>query len=185
MALSDKLLGAAALWVLRSRYAFVILKGRATLQGIALSAVLATALGVAIVIADLFIRYPEDTNVPVPQALLFYPAVGFVAEIVFHVLPLAVLLLALSPLAGRLGRDRVVWIGVLLVAVLEPTFQVLFAGKALTWGDAYTWIHVFAIAFLQLYVFRRFDFVTMYAFRLVYYAYWHILWGVIRLKVLF
>jgi hypothetical protein len=40
-------------------------------------------------------------------------------------------------------------------------------------------------AFLQLYVFRRFDFASMYAFRLVYYAYWHILWGVIRLKVLF
>ena len=178
-------IGAAALWVLRSRYAFVIIKGRATLQGIALSAVLATVLGVAIVIADLFIRYPEDTNVPVPQALLFYPAIGFVAEIVFHVLPLAVLLLALSPLAGHLGRDRVVWIGVLLVAVLEPAFQVLFEGKAFTWGAAYTWLHVFAIAFLQLYVFRRFDFVTMYAFRLVYYAYWHILWGVIRLKVLF
>jgi hypothetical protein len=177
--------GAVALWVLGSRYAFVILKGRATLKGIALSAVLATALGVAIVIADLFIRYPQDTNVPVPQALLFYPAVGFVAEIVFHVLPLAVLLLALSPLAGRLGRDRVVWIGVLLVAVLEPAFQVLFEGKAFTWGAAYTWIHVFAIAFLQLYVFRRFDFVSMYSFRLFYYAYWHILWGVIRLKVLF
>jgi hypothetical protein len=177
--------GAAALWVLRSQYTFVILRGRATLGGIALSAVLATALGVAIVIADLFIRYPEDTNVPVPRALLFYPAVGFVAEIVFHVLPLALLLLALTPLAGRLGRERVVWLGILLVAVLEPTFQVLFEGKAFTWGDAYTWVHIFAIAALQLYVFRRFDFVTMYAFRLVYYAYWHILWGVIRLKVLF
>ena len=177
--------GVAALWVLRSRFGFAILRGRATLKGIALSAVLATAMGVAIVIADLFIRYPQDMNVPVPQALLFYPAVGFVAEIVFHVLPLAVLLLALSPLAGRLERERIVWLGILLVAVLEPTFQVLFAGKAFTWGAAYTWIHIFVIAFLQLYVFRRFDFVTMYFFRLVYYAYWHILWGVIRLKILF
>ena len=177
--------GAAALWVLGSQYAFAILKSRTTLRGLALSAVLATLLGVAIVVADLIIRYPQDTNVPVPQALLFYPAVGFVAEIVFHVLPLALLLLALKPLAGRLGKDRVVWLGVLLVAVLEPTFQVLLERKAFTWGDAYTWVHVFAIAFLQLYVFRRFDFVSMYSFRLFYYAYWHILWGVIRLKVLF
>jgi hypothetical protein len=177
--------GAAALWVLRSSHEFVILKGRTTLRGVALSAALATVLGVAIVVADFFIRYPEDTNVPVPQALLFYPAIGFVAEIVFHVLPLALLLLALNPLVGRLGRERVVWLGILLVAVLEPTFPVLFEGKAFTWGAAYTWIHVFAIAFLQLYVFRRFDFVTMYSFRLFYYAYWHILWGVIRLKVLF
>lgn len=177
--------GAAALWVLRSRFGFAILRGRATLRGIALSAVLATAMGVAIIVADLFIRYPENTNVPVPRALLFYPAIGFVAEIVFHVLPLAVLLLALSPLAGRLGKERVVWIGILLVAALEPAFQVLFEGKAFTWGAAYTALHVFVFAALQLYVFRRFDFVTMYALRLVYYAYWHILWGVIRLKVLF
>ena len=177
--------GAAALWVLQSSHEFVILKGRTTLRGVALSAVLATVLGVAIVVADFIIRYPQDTNVPVPQALLFYPAVGFVAEIIFHVLPLVLLLLALNPLVGRLGRNRVVWLGILLVAVLEPTFQVLFEGKAFTWGAAYTWIHVFAIAFLQLYVFRRFDFVSMYSFRLFYYAYWHILWGVIRLEVLF
>jgi hypothetical protein len=177
--------GAAALWAMQSSYEFVILKGGTTLRGVALSSALATVLAVAIVVADLIIRYPQDTNVPVPQALLFYPAVGFVAEIIFHVLPLALLLLALNPLVGRLGRERVVWLGILLVAVLEPTFQVLFEGKAFTWGAAYTWIHVFAIAFLQLYVFRRFDFVSMYSFRLFYYAYWHILWGVIRLEVLF
>jgi hypothetical protein len=178
-------IGAGALWMLRSRHGFVLLQGRATLRGIGRSAILATALGVEIVVADLLIRYPEDTNVPMPQALLFYPAIGFVAELLFHVLPLALLLLALSPLAGRLGRERLVWLGILLVAVLEPTFQVLFEGNALTWGDAYTWLHIFAIAFLQLYVFRRFDFLSMYAFRLLYYAYWHILWGVIRLKLLF
>jgi hypothetical protein len=178
-------IGAVALWPLQSRHGFAILRGGTTLRGIALSAALATALAVAIVIADFVIRYPEDTNVPVPQALLFYPAIGFVAEIVFHVLPLALLLLALNPLAGRLGSERVVWLGIVLVAVLEPTFQVLFGGKPLTWGDAYTWIHVFAIALLQLVVFRRFDFVSMFSLRLIYYAYWHILWGVIRLRVLF
>lgn len=178
-------IGAAALWVLQSSHEFVIIKGRTTLRGVALSAVLAAVPGVAIIVADFIIRYPQDTNVPVPQALLFYPAVGFVAEIIFHVLPLALLLLALNPLAGRLGKKRVVWLGILLVAVLEPTFQVLFEGKAFTWSTAYTWIHVFAISFLQLYVFRHFDFVSMYSFRLFYYAYWHILWGGIRLEVLF
>jgi hypothetical protein len=124
-------------------------------------------------------------NVPVPQALLFYPAIGFVAEIMFHVLPLALLLFIMHPLGGWIGKERVVWLGILLVAVLEPTFQVAFEGKPFTWGAAYTWIHVFAIALLQLAVYRRFDFISMYAFRLCYYAYWHILWGVIRLEVLF
>jgi hypothetical protein len=178
-------LGAAALWVLESSYGFVLFLGKRTLRGMALSAALAAVLGIAIVVADVILRYPQDTNVPVPQALLFYPAIGFVAEIAFHVLPLALLLLVLKPLGGWIGSGRLVWLGILLVAVTEPTFQVVFGGEAFTRRAAYTWIHVFAIALLQLYVYRRFDFMSMYLFRLFYYAYWHILWGVIRLDVLF
>ena len=123
---------------------------------------------------------------PLPQALTFYPAVGLVAEVVFHLLPLAILLPVLNLIAGRLGGERVVWLGMLLVAVSEPTFQVIAGGgNRSPGGDAYTWLHIFAIAVLQLYVFRRFDFASMYSFRLIYYAYWHILWGAIRLRVLF
>ena len=177
--------GGASLGLLKSRGWFEILKGRASLRGMVLSAGLATVLGAAIIIADCFIRYPENINVPPPEALLFYPAIGFVAEIVFHVVPLTLLMLGLAPLEKRLGADRVIWLCIVLVAVLEPTFQVMFMGDPLSWSAAYTWIHVCAIALLQLYVFRHYDFVTMYAFRLFYYGYWHIAWGVIRLKVLF
>lgn len=177
--------GAVSLWVLQSHYGFVVVRGWMTLRGLAVSAILATVLAVAIVVADLVIRYPQDMNVPVPQALLFYPAIGFVAEIVFHVLPLTLLLLILTPLNRWLGGEQIIWVGILLVALLEPTFQVLFAGKAMTWGTVYTWMHIFVIALLQLIVFQRYDFVSMFAFRMFYYAYWHILWGVIRLEVLF
>ncbi len=177
--------GAGSLWLLQSRFNFVLFMGRGTIRGFALSAGLATLLAVAIVIADFFIRYPEDTNVPMPQAILFYPSVGFIAEIVFHVFPLALILVVLNPVGRWLGSERVIWLAIFIVAVLEPTFQILFGGEALTWGSAYTWLHVFAFSFLQLYVFRRFDFISMYGFRLVYYAYWHILWGSLRLDVLF
>lgn len=177
--------GVVALWLLQTRYNFVLFMGKGTIRGLTLSAALATVLAIAIIAADFFIRYPADLNVPLPQALLFYPAVAFIAEIIFHVLPLALLLLFLNPLGGWLGRERLIWVCILIVAALEPTFQVLFEGKAFTWGAAYTWIHVFAISLLQLYVFKRFDFVSMYMFRLIYYSYWHILWGVIRLEVLF
>ncbi len=176
--------GAGALWAL-THLGFAIVKGHATLRGIGLSAVLATALAVAVVIADLIIRYPKDLNVPLPRALLFYPVVGLAAEVVFHLLPLAVLLPALNLIAGRIGRQRVVWLSILLAAALEPTFQVVLGGTGSAWSGVYTWLHVFTIAVLQLYVFRRFDFAAMYSFRLIYYAYWHILWGVIRLRVLF
>jgi hypothetical protein len=177
--------GVGVLAALRWVAGFQIFGGRTTLRGITVSAGLATLLAVAIVVADLLIRYPENTNVPVPRALLFYPTVGFVAEVVFHLLPLMLLLLALSAFRHRLGADHVVWIAIVITALAEPTFQILFKGQRLTWASAYTWIHIFAIAFLQLQVFRRYDFVTMYTFRLIYYAYWHIIWGVIRLKVLF
>jgi hypothetical protein len=177
--------GGISLGLLKSRGRFEIIRGRVTLRGIIVSAGMATMLAVAIIIADFFIRYPEDINVPVPEALLFYPAMGFVAEIAFHVLPLALLLLFLAPLRKRLGIDRLMWIGITIAAVLEPTFQVVLGGEPFSWASVYTWVHIFAIAFLQLHVFRRYDFVSMYSFRLIYYAYWHIAWGVIRLKVLF
>jgi hypothetical protein len=41
-------------------------------------------------------------------------------------------------------------------------------------------LHVFAIAFAQLHLYVRFDFVAMLTTRLVYYAVWHVVWGTIR-----
>jgi hypothetical protein len=117
--------------------------------------------------------------------LAFYPAVGYVAELLFHVLPLALTLVVLQPFRKRLGTDRLVWLAIGFVAVLEPTFQVLFGGDLLSPLAVYTWAHVFAISLLQLAIFRRYDFVSMVTVRLVYYCYWHILWGVVRLDVLF
>ena len=181
-------IGVICLWLLRTRGKFEILRGRATLRGIGVSAGMASVLAVAIIIADFFIRYPEDTNVPVPEALLFYPAVGFVAEIAFHVLPLALLLLILAPLSKKLGLNSHIWpawLAIAVAAVSEPTFQIVLPGNPFSLASAYTWAHVFAIAFLQLYVFKRYDFISMYSFRLIYYAYWHVAWGVIRLEVLF
>jgi hypothetical protein len=180
--------GGISLSLLHALGTFEIFSGRTTLRGIGVSAGLASVLAVAIIIADFFIRYPEDTNVPLPEALLFYPAVGFVAEIAFHVLPLALLMLVLSPLRRKRGSDRrirPVWLAIAIAAVAEPTFQVVLPGDGFSLASAYTWLHVFAIASLQLYVFKRYDFISMYSFRLIYYAYWHVAWGVIRLEVLF
>lgn len=139
----------------------------------------------AVVVADVLLRYPQDINVPVPRALLFYPAIGLTAEVAFHLVPLACLLLVLNAIVPQVARERVVWFALALVAVSEPVFQVLVGGGGTGLVDVHTWVHVFVLASLQLYVFRRFDFASMYGFRLVYYAYWHILWGTIRIPVLF
>ncbi len=176
--------GGGALAIL-SRYGFAVLGPRDTWRGIGLSAALAMTLGVIAIIADIVIRYPRDLNVPLPQALAFYPAIGLVAEVAFHLLPLALLLPALGLLAGRLGRERAVWLAILAAAAFEPTFQVVIGSTGSPGGDLYTWLQIFVIAALQLYVFRRYGFASMYAFRLVYYACWHIAWGTIRLRLLF
>ncbi len=179
-------LGAVSLAALHSRSRFEVFKGRATVRGVAFSAGLATLLAVAMILADfLFIRFPEEMNVPPPEALLFYPAIGYVVELLFHTLPLATLILILGKLLKPAGTQRVVWLGILLTSLLEPTFQVVFPGEPLSWTAAYVWVHVAVLNLLQLYVFRRYDFVSMYSFRLVYYLYWHIVWGVVRLRVLF
>jgi hypothetical protein len=178
-------LGVESLWFLLKRADFRILTARKSGRGMAASAVMATCLGMAIILVDVLRPYPMGTNVPIPQALLVYPTIGFVAEVVFHLLPLSLFLLLLAPFERTIGNNRTVRLAIVLASKAEPTFQVIFGGESCFWAALVTWVHVFAIAFLQLHVFRRFGFGTMYVFRLIYYAYWHIAWGVIRLEVLY
>lgn len=151
-----------------------------------LAATLATLFAVAVILIDLRVVFPY-VHVPPPQSLWFYPAMAFAAEIVFHALPLALLLVVLSPLSKTLDSNRLVWWCCLLTSCLEPIFQMGwgFSKEPFSWADVYVGLHVFAFNFLQLYVFRRYDFVSIYAFRLVYYIEWHIVWGYVRLQVLF
>jgi hypothetical protein len=44
------------------------------------------------ILIDLAKIYLPDMNIPFPEYLLFYPAIGFFVEIVFHVLSISVLL---------------------------------------------------------------------------------------------
>ena len=91
--------------------------------------------------------------------------------------------------------DTLLPTSLLLVALLEPSFQTLAAIRETpivgaprpydTRVVAYDWLHVGAINVCQLYLFRRFGFVSMWTFRVVYYVIWHIMWGHVRLGVLF
>jgi len=149
---------------------------------------LAALFGIIIIPADLLIAFPADINVPFPESPLFYPAIGFFAEILFHVLPLALLLIVLSSVFRAANRNRIIWFSVVAVALLEPVYQTLWMvslDRYPVWAVTYDALHVLAINLLQLIIFRRYDFVSMYAFRLVYYLFWHIGWGYLRLEILF
>lgn len=129
------------------------------------------------ILADILFGFPRDINVPIPWALLFYPLMGFVVEVLFHALPLAIIALA----AGvRLNTG---WTWLVLVALLEPAFQFIIATAE---GGAnalavFVFLHVLAINLCELHIFRRHGFIVAWSFRVSYYLLWHVAWGHWRL----
>jgi hypothetical protein len=152
-------------------------------HGVGFAAVSATIFGIWQTCIDLFVtRFPKDLNVPAPQSLLFYPVMGYVVEVVFHALPLALLLLVLDRIPGKLrpSNSALIWICIITVAALEPVLVHMRMG-----ASPYVGVFVFVFTLVELDLFRRYDFVSMYAFRLVFYLWWHIAWGYVRLRWLF
>jgi hypothetical protein len=113
---------------------------------------------------------------------------AIVVELVFHLLPLALVMTVLTKIAGEAAPARASLVAVIAVALLEPTYQAaLSVGSRAPppWPAAFVWVHVYALNLAQLLLFRRHDFVAMVVLRLAYYAIWHVAWGHARLVVLF
>ncbi|MFO1235782.1 MAG: hypothetical protein U1F24_01930 [Alphaproteobacteria bacterium] len=154
--------------------------------------ILAAAMGIvalcaaAAIAIDLAAPFPRGMNVPSPQARLFYPAIAVLVEIVFHLVPLALVWSAANAALGKAARDRLVLPCLAAVALLEPAFQIaLSPPQTPLWVSAAVGLNVLVINLVQLAVFRRCGFAAMLAVRLAYYLLWHILWGELRLAVLF
>jgi hypothetical protein len=178
-------LGVVALSFLYSRHWFEMAAGSESLRGAAWSSAFATLFAVVIVLADLVVVFPFQ-HVPPPQSFLFYPTIAYVAEIVFHILPLSILLALLGPRFKGRDSTKLLWLCIVLASCPEPLFQLNWRSteSPLSWVDVYVGLHVFAFNVLQLALFRRYDFLSMYVCRLVYYLYWHVLWGSLRQYVL-
>lgn len=180
------LLGIVLLSLLLSRGWFAIYK-KATPSGLLRSSALAALFGLIMILVDTQVRFPADMNVPFPESLMFYPAMDFLAQILFHVLPLTVLMIILTSAFRNANHGNIIWVCVFAVALLEPVYQAMWSASSQLplWAAAYVVLHVFLINLTELIIFRRYDFVSMYAFRLVYYVFWHIGWGYTRLNILF
>jgi hypothetical protein len=150
--------------------------------GVAIAAALGTVFAVPTVLVDWFAGFPAGINVARPWSYGFYPAIGFIAETCFHLVPLAALLVLANAFSAGAAVRRV-WILMILVALVEPLFQVRGALAQGTLGmlDAYVVVHVYAFNLTQLALFRRYGFMPMFAMRLAYYLWWHIVWGEMRL----
>ena len=180
------LLGFAALTYLLLRGWLAIFAVR-NLPGLAVAAALAVLFALLMIGFDSRIILPEDVNRPYPDALLFYPTIGFAAEIIFHVLPLTLLLLITTTLFKSVTFAQLIWPCIFLVALVEPILQTVwgYSRPYPWWVLALIALHIFLFNLAGLALFKRYDFVTMYSFRLVYYLLWHIVWGVVRLQLLF
>lgn len=144
--------------------------------------------GLFTIIWDAVYVLPRDLNVSFPRSIPFYLLGAFFVEVVQHLLPIVVLTVILTRvLSGRVGRETVFWVAALLVAAVEPATQFgsgLFSSYPAGFfilGIALT----YAINLLQLVLFRRRGFLAMLTFRWGFYAVWHVIWGPLRLEILF
>lgn len=161
---------------------------RSTLRIILKSFVGGALLSILLIIWDLIFVLPRDMNIVGIISIPFYTSGAFLVEIIQHTIPLAIWLGILGRLFFRGSYQRVIfWIGALIVAALEPISQL--GGPFFTGYPPAFYVvgagAINAINLFQLYIFRRNGFVPMFVTRLGMYFLWHVVWGMIRLQVLF
>ena len=180
------LLGVISLSFLLSKGWFTIYK-KENLKGLFRRSILAVLFAlITILVIDLNVPFPADMNILFPESLLFYPAIGFFVEILFHVLPLSIILISLTSIFKNISHEKIIWFCILIVSLLEPVYQTIpmFSSSPL-WAAVIVLLNLFLFNLSQLFIFKRYDFISMYSFRLAYYLIWHIVWGYMRLKLLF
>lgn len=169
----------ASLWLLQERAGLRFLAEGRGGRGIALAALFATLFAVPPIVVDLVWGLASGPGVGLRVALAFYPVIAFVAETVFHLLPLAILVALATMRQRRDQSERAPWHLLIAVALIEPAFQ--------TWLRlplelpvlvlVFVAVHVLAFNLAQLWFFVRYGFAAMLAMRVGYYLYWHIVWG--------
>lgn len=126
---------------------------------------------------DIVLGFPEHLNLAMPDALFFYPGIALVAEVAFHLLPLALLSV---PFTQSKPPGWLIW----PVVLVEPFFQVFFLSGSILMGVLVLG-NVSLISAAQLWLFRRYGFLAMIGLRWSFYLFWHIVWGQARLALIF
>lgn len=155
---------------------------RATVaRGVGVAAATALPLACVAIGVDVAVGFPIDTNVAWPQAWVVYPVIAVAAETAFHLLPLGGLVWLTRSRFDDLRLTRRTWALVLAAAAVEPAAQAVLGSALLPFVVP----HVALVGVVQMLLLRRFGYVPMAAFRLIYYLAWHVLWGHARLGLIF
>lgn len=141
-------------------------------------------LPVPVIIVDWLGGFGRGLNVPAPDSLLFYPSIAVAAELVFHVAPLAIS--AILAFVLQRARRALEIVGLGAAVAIEPILQVVWGAElSPAWADAYVGVQLVAFNLVGVYLLRRFGILRVLVYRLSYYLVWHILWGRVRLDLLF
>ncbi len=174
------LAGGIAVAYLQGNSDFAMLGPGASRDAVSVIAWAVPVLAAVAIGADLLLRFPEDTNVAVPDALRFYPAIAVFVESALHVVPIAALV---AVLGAPTGLDVTFWRIAIPVALIEAVLQAAYATSIGT--SIFSAVHLTVFGVVQVWMFWRFGFAWMLGFRLAYYALWHVAWGAVRLELLF
>lgn len=179
VAVSLPVVAVASPWLLQKRAGLRFLAEGLAGRGIALAALLATLFAVPPIVVDVVWGLGSGRPVGLPVALALYPVMAFVAETVFHLMPLAMLIGVVGTRRGRAASVRPLWPFLIAVALIEPAYQswprVPLEAPVLVLG--FVAVHVLVFNLAQLWLFVRYGFVAMLAMRVAYYVWWHIAWG--------
>lgn len=146
----------------------------------------AMVFGTIVIVLDLWLQLPEDLNVRFPISVGFYPAIGFIAEIVFHVAPVTLMASSMLGLRVIVQREKVLLTSLIFTAFFEPLYHIAAMLRSGEYDLLTLWIigiHIWMINLFQLFVFRKSGFYHMFLFRLGYYLIWHVAWGYFRLEM--
>lgn len=119
----------------------------------------------------------SSINVEFPASLLFYSAGAIILESLYRLILITLPLWLISNVILRKrGRNPVFWILALVTSALEPAGQVGFLAGHL---DLIVVIGglTFGVNVFEAHLFRRYGFLAPLAFRLAYYAVWHVVGG--------
>lgn len=145
-------------------------------------------LGVLPIIWDVLFLLPKDMNVVGIISFPFCTSGAFLVEVFQHTIPLVIWLGIFGQLIFRGTYQKIIfWIGALIVAAFEPISQLggpFFSGYPPAFYVVGALI-IYGINLVQLFTFRRNGFVPMFVMRLGIYFLWHVIWGMIRLQILF
>ena len=127
------LAGTIVLERLQRRFGLCVVSIQDTGRKLLIAAGAALPFMISVTLLDRALGFPSDINVGMPSALVFYPAMGFLAQLSLHVVPFALLLWLLTIRFRSWPAGVRFWAAALPAALPEALFQMSASVEQPNW----------------------------------------------------